>query len=271
MKTIEHVIESWADPVHILPIADAHLGNRAADEALIERTASKLENPNTYWINLGDTIDAINMRDPRFEAKSLARWIGVDDLSDIVGAQVSRYKHFFGRYGETCLASVIGNHEAAASKYFERNVYREINEALGIKPDDQRVMGLSGFLRLRFREVLQTGKHKNTWTVVIYLHHGWGGGRLAGAKAIKLQRLPSSYAADVYIIGHTHTKLVLPHMVLRPAARGDAVEERDLMLVNTGSFLGLANYAEANGYAGQPRGAVELVFYPSERRIEAIV
>jgi len=266
VRGAEIVINEWRDPVRLILVGDLHLGHAATDEKMIAATCAQLEEPRTYWVNLGDTIDAINRADPRFDPRSCAEWIGVRDLADIAGAQIARYRHYFGRLGGTCLASVIGNHESAIQKHSERDVYGALNQAIGLP--EPRALGLSGFLRLRFRRVLSSGKHQDTWTQTLYLHHGFGGGRLMGAKAIKLERLPASYRADIYAIGHTHSKLAFSKTITSLPSRGTRIEERAVWMINTGAYLGLAAYAEAKGYSPQARGPVMLTFHPSERRVE---
>ena len=251
-------------------MGDLHLGHAGTNEALVEATAKRLEAPNTYWIDLGDSIDAINMRDPRFDPRSMPSWIELADLVDLPRSQVDRYRHYFGRLGSTCWARLFGNHEATLQKYSERDIYRELSDAIGL--DQERALGYSGFVRVRFRK--RGGKKKrvlDTWTQTIYISHGAGGGKLAGGKALNLERLPLGWDADIYARGHTHTKLVLEKRVLGVSPKSLEIVDKQLIMVNVGAFLdGRAGYPEYKGLYPQALGPVELWFYPSEKRIRVV-
>lgn len=268
MRVIEHAIENWTGPVRLVLLGDLHLGNAGTDEALVEETARRLAGPDVYWIDLGDSIDAINMHDPRFDPRTLPDWIGLADLADLPAAQVARYRHYFGAYGANCLARLYGNHEWALQKHSERDVYAELNRAIDLDP--ARALGYSGFVRLRFR-CMEGAKVHNTWTQTLYIHHGNGGGKLAGAKAGALERWPLAYDADIYAMGHTHTKLVLQKRRAGLSAKRNRVEDHTQIMVNVGAYLdGTEGYAERAGMLPQAMGPVELWFWPAERRVQIV-
>ena len=268
MRAVEIALDAWAGPVRLVLLGDLHLGNAGTEEALIEETTQRLAGEHVYWIDLGDAIDAINMRDPRFDPRSMPDWIGMADLADLPAAQVARYRHWFGAYGETCLARLYGNHEYVLQKHFERDVYRELNQSIGLAPE--RAPGFSGFVRLRFRR-MSGGKVGDTWTQVLYINHGCTGGKLMGAKALALERLPASWDADVYAIGHSHSRLAFGKPVHGLASKKAQVEQHKRVFVNVGAYMtGLDGYAERAGYAPQEPGPVELWFYPSERRVRIV-
>jgi len=268
VRAIEHAIAEWAGPVRLVLLGDLHLGNVGTQEKLIEETTRRLAGEHVYWLDLGDSIDAINMRDPRFDPRALPDWIGLADLADLPAAQVARYRHWFGGLGGTCLARLYGNHEYTLQRHYERDVYAELNRAIDLAPE--RALGYSGYVRLRFRNVVGDKVH-DTWTQTLYIAHGAGGGRLAGSKALKLERLPLAHDADIYAMGHTHTKLVLQKRRTGLSSRSLAIEDHAQIMVNVGAYLdGNEGYAERAGYFPQALGPVELWFYPSERRIQVV-
>lgn len=270
MRAVEIGLDAWSECIKLVLVGDLHLGNSQTNEALVDATAERLKAPDTYWIDLGDSIDAINMSDPRFDPRSMPEWIGLRDLVDLPAAQTARYRHYFGRLGKTCWARLYGNHELQLQRHSERDVYAELNRAIAL--DEDRALGYSGFVRIRFRE--RKGAENrvvNTWTQTLYITHGHGGGRLAGAKALKLERLPMAYDADVYVMGHTHAKLVLQKRRVGVAPRKVEVEDRQLLLVNVGAYLdGREGYPEYKGLYPQALGPIELWFYPSRHEIRVI-
>lgn len=270
MKAVEVAIDEWSGPVVLVLLGDLHIGNAGADEGLIETVAKRLSGENVYWVDLGDAIDAVNMRDPRFDPRSLPEWISIADLIDLPKAQVARYRHFFGRLGETCLARLYGNHEFALQRHTERDVYAELNRAIGLP--EERALGYSGFVRLRFRHVSgRKRKVSDTWTQTVFLHHGHGGGRLAGAKALKLERMVLLADADIYAMGHTHTKLVLQRRRHAVSPRTTEIVDQHQIMVNVGAFMdGRDGYVERGMFYPQEEGPVELWFYPDRKEIRIV-
>lgn len=269
MKAVEIALDSWNERIQLVFIGDLHIGNSHTDETLIAETAKRLKAPNTYWIDLGDSIDAVNMRDPRFDPLSLPDWIKLPDLADIPKAQVERYKYYFGDLGKTCLARLFGNHEATLQKHSERAIYSELNKTLNLPKE--RALGYSGFVRLRFRKRGRKNRIENTWTQTIYISHGSGGGKLSGAKAGNLERLAMAFDADIYAVGHTHTKLALQKRLLGMSPKTSEIIDKTLVMISVGSFLdGKAGYPERAGLYPQALGPIEVHFFPRSRDIRII-
>ena len=268
MKVVEHAFDVWSDCFKLVLLGDVHIGSGGTDEALVEQVAQRLKEPNVYWIDLGDAIDAINVSDPRMDFSELPEWVDVGDLSDLMTCQVERYKHYFGKLGKTCLARLTGNHEGLLHHKYERNVYRELNQAIDL--DEGKALGYSGFVRLRFRQ--RSGdKVVNTWTQTLYISHGGGGGKLAGSKATNLERLPLAWDADIYAMGHTHTKMVVQKRRVGVNPRKNSIIDKQVLLINTGAFMrGDGGYAERKMLYPQALGPVELWFTPSEQHIRTI-
>jgi len=262
---IEHKFElpSRTDSIHLIIFGDVHLGNAECDEKLVAKVAARLQAPNAYGIDLGDALEAINMRDPRFDLRSLPDWIGVEDLGDLPARQIARYCEYFRPVADKLLCRLTGNHEDSLFRWYGRDVYAELNRELGIPPE--RCPGWWCFLRLRF-----TRLGKVNWTLTLFLHHGYGGGRLAGSKALNLERLPMLAQADIYAMGHTHTKMVITKRQIRLPPRGKKIEEMPLILINVGSFLrsysARDTYIERRLLYPQGLGPVELHIWPEQRK-----
>ena len=111
---------------------------------------------------------------------------------------------------------------------------------------------------------------RDGWTLTIFMHHGTGGGKLAGSKAINLERLPMAFDADVFAVGHTHTKLALPKRRIGIDSRRMQVVDKPMALINTGAFMrnytqGRDGYCEEKLFYPQGMGPVELWLYPNDR------
>ena len=270
MKATEIVLDAWNECVKLVLVGDLHLGHAETNEKLVEDVAQRLQAKDTYWIDLGDAIDAITMKDPRFDPASMPDWIGIKELGDLPKAQVARYRHYFGRLGSTCWARLLGNHELTLQKYNERDIYGELNDAIGLPKE--RALGYSGFVRVRFRK---RGGSQNrvldTWTQTLYISHGTGNGKQAGAKALNLEKLRLGWDADIYAQGHTHTKMVLRKRTVGVAPKKLELVDKHIIAVNVGAFLdGKRGYPEYKQLYPQELGPVELWFYPSRQEIKVI-
>ena len=268
----------WTSRIRLVFLGDEHVGHIACQEGLLKDCiGAVMADDAAYIIGLGDAIDAINMQDKRFNPGELAPWMSVADLVDIAKAETQRYADIVRPAKDRILARLSGNHEDTLSRIFERDVYGSINDALDI-PQERR-LGIDGFVRLRIGDTRgETYQHPNrsrrggsrqAWTVTCYVHHGYAGGRLAGAKALALGRLPAAFRADIYAMGHSHTKVTMPGMVVT------ADGPQQLAMVNSGSFLkayaeGSETYAERKGYYPQDLGPVEVWLYPEERKMRMI-
>jgi hypothetical protein len=216
LKVIERVIEyaSRSDVIRIHPFADIHFGSSDCDEGLLAQRLDEVDaDPSAYWLLLGDQLDCIGYKDKRFDVSNLPRWLllawhenmkfGLGQLQrDELAARINRR----GTLADKLLAVVEGNHEASMRRYQELDGYLSLIERIRGRNATPLALGPSGFLVLRFKRM--TGDEQqtvgSTFTVVVYLDHGWGGGDLAGGVNLKLERTMDRFDADVFLMGHHH-------------------------------------------------------------------
>jgi len=252
------------EALRIVPLGDIHIGAAACDEELFKQTVNYIKSENLYWIGMGDYCDFINRKDPRFTVDALSPWIGMGDLSDLAKAQRDRFLDIVRPIAPQCLGLLMGNHETSIMKHYERDIFSEIvsgiKEAAGVKAEEKLALGYSGWIRLFNRTKTDRAK------IDINLHHGFVGGKLAGAKALNMQRWLWSHAADLVIFGHSHNE----------SGQREAVESLDQaqrIVVNdrvgcySGTYLkttqeGTTTYSEIKGYFPLPMGGCEVYVYP---------
>lgn len=266
MRTIVRHIryESRIDEIHITPISDIHLGNEACDEKGLIATVKRIaDDPMHYWIGMGDYCDFINRKDKRFDPESLAPWLL--NKRDIAKLQMERIKEILLPIKDKCLALLSGNHEEDFAIREERDVYSALVNELA--PDGKHgaiEMGFSGFLLLRFHRCMD---RNNTWTLPLFLTHGWWAGRLYGNGALNLERLFGYVDARMILAGHDHKRRAFSLTRLRPATRG-RVEREVGFCCSCGTYLDGANYAERKGYRDAPTGSLEIIVRPDSHEIK---
>ncbi len=231
---------------------------------------------------MGDYCEFVNMKDKRFDPGVLASWMTVSGLKDLAKSQIDRFIEIVKPIAPRCLALGCGNHESQLHKYSERDVYSEImthvKEAGGFKPEYQLGFGYSGWLQLRFTmSGVAHGKdaNSNSATFVFNLHHGFVGGKLAGAKALEMQRWLWTHNADVVIFGHSHNTAIMPEAVESVDRNGNVLLQKRRGCF-AGTFLrnniaGATTYSEMRGYMPLPLGGVEITMRPrAKNRDDAI-
>jgi hypothetical protein len=242
-----------ADEWRLYPLGDVHLGNAAADEGMFRSVVQAIANDDrALWVGLGDYADFINRSDPRFAPESLPRWVKMSHLADLAGAQRDRFLDIIEPIAGKCLGLVEGNHERSITKYYERNIYLEIaagvKQRAGWSQDKPLAFGYSGWLILTFHRTQTKGA---VTTIKINLHHGFVGGKLAGAKALNMQRWLWTHEADLVIFGHSHNTAMQAEAV--ESVRGNSIVHTSRKGMYAGTFMdGAARYAEERGYFPLP-------------------
>lgn len=260
---------SRSDIYKIIPIGDIHLGAAACDEQLFGSVVERIASDDAaLWFGMGDVADFINMRDPRFHPGLLAPWITVTELCDLAKAQRDRFLDIIKPIAGKCLGVVCGNHEAMIQKHFERDIYSEIVTAIkqwsGLPADANLAIGYYGYWRGHF---YRSGERERASLVTVNLHHGFTGGKLAGAKALDMQRWLWSHACDIAIFGHSHNSSAQAEAI-ECLDDGDNIITQTRRGVFSGTFLktvnenGPSTYSEVKGYLPLPMGGCEIWLTP---------
>ena len=264
-----------ASEFKISPIGDVHIGAAACAEDDLKKVIKRIQKEdNHYWIGMGDYGDFINMKDPRFSVSNLADWITREEMIDIAKAQRQRFTNLVKPIAHKCLGLASGNHETAIARHYERDVYGEIVSQIkedGGFPSDYRLkLGYYGWIKLGFYSSKKKAKKGGLSTININIHHGFVGGKLAGAKALNMQRWLWTHAADLVIFGHSHNTSAQPEAV-EYVDKVDNIKIHVRKGMYSGTFLktvndndkGINSYSEIAGYFPNPHGVIpEAILYP---------
>ena len=249
-----------SDEWRLFPLGDIHLGNEACHEDRFCQTVKQIaDDDRALWIGLGDYADFIQRTDPRFDPLSLPRWaIG---KADICGAQAERFLEIVEPIASKCLGLIEGNHERAILKRFERDIYAQIvtgvKDAGGFEPEHHLAWGIEGWLHLKF---YRSAERKHARILKVKLHHGFVGGKLAGAKALNMQRMLWNHNCHLCIMGHSHNSAVQVEAVEETV--GSSVVYRNRIGMYGGTYLQGARYAQLKGYFPIPLTQPHVVLRP---------
>lgn len=267
MRAIVRTIEGAgrdAPPITIWPLGDVHVGAAACDEKAFRRDVDRIAaDPNAWWLGMGDYADFITRNDPRFDTDELASWISVRHLRDLVTAQRDRFLDMTRPIWPKCLALIAGNHEGAILRHYERDCFREIVgmiQPLSAAPDVPLALEYEGYLRLRFLRAV-AAEHRPAINFDIYAHHGVGGGKLMGGKALTLGREAGWHEVDMVIMGHTHAPIAFPAW-RRWVDRAGNVRTRRITALVTGTYSIDPDYARRGGYAPGGDGCPRVIVSP---------
>jgi hypothetical protein len=210
-------------------------------------------------------------------------------LADLARAQRDRFLEFVKPIAGKCLALLSGNHETAILRHYERDVYHEIVSAIkeeqtnsprpagegpGVRGYDSHLgMGYSGWLRLVF--YWANDKKGGSSLINVNLHHGFVGGKLAGAKALDMQRWLWNHNADLVIFGHSHNTGAQREAV-EEVDKADRVKVARRVGCYAGTFLhttaeGATTYSEVKGYPPLPVGHVEIILTPGREQKVSVI
>lgn len=153
----------------------------------------------------GDIFDAILPTDRK-------RYTAGNDQFQVDAQVNARIKHVFAilaPYVNSIDFLGMGNHEASIVKYAGADLLaflvHDLNAIRDPKLPPIQRGGYQGFLRLNFSDS-PTGKtHSREY--LIYREHGKGGAAPVTKGTINIQRLHTTYIADLYWLGHSHTDI----------------------------------------------------------------
>jgi hypothetical protein len=142
------------------------------------------------------------------------------------------------------------------------NTDHVLSHALGA-----RYLGCTSLVRVS----VEIGGRSKSFALDIFANHGKGGGRTVGATFNSIEDMQKVADADIYLMGHTHSKGTMPSFprmrLISNRKGGVTVRARQPYLGRTGSFLktyesGKKAYGVDALYPGCSLGAIEFEITP---------
>jgi hypothetical protein len=234
------------------PLGDLHVGAAAFDKKAFEAKVKEIAaDPHSYWIGMGDYIDAVGHLDPRFDPRDIDPTTKVRDLDDLFAWQANAFLRLVEPIKSKCLGLLTGNHEESVRLHSIQDPARSIAEWMGV-PD----LRYAASIRIHVFDKESLKGRGCRYLIIVYCHHGWGGGRTEGSKVNKARDQTSDMApanADIVMVGHIHSEAVGKKVWLRVTERGPvALVPGERVWVLTGSYRknwvrGATTYSERKG------------------------
>lgn len=265
MEVIEKFITyRQADGEYLLyPLGDIHLGTKHCTESDAQKIITEIkDNPQAFWIGMGDYGEFITPNDKRWDSKSIADWL-VGEEDNIAEAQTDRIEKLLTPIADKCIGLIEGNHEEDIRRYLHVDVHKNLCKRL-----DLTNLYHSTWVRLRFERENSSERHmfKCVFT------HGSGWAITPGAKMNRLQRFMNAFDARIYGHGHMHDIIThtVPYLDLSDT---NIIHQKERVGAVTGCWFRTysqgvaASYGERKNYPPTSLGCPRFVILPSKGEV----
>ncbi len=263
---IKEITLPFKDAIPIYAIADLHEGagnvNYKAFNEMIN-IIKRDPNENKMVFLLGDMVDNITPRDPRFDSTSICEKYKISDLEEFPKRQVEEVAKMLRPIKKYIKAVILGNHEITFLKRHHFNASKYLCELLGIP----EAYGAQTCL-INLRLVSKRKVHQNAdVSYTIALKHGMGStGKLNGYPANKVWDTFLDLHADIHLMGHVH-RMIDYTVRQRELHRGKTRIIKKVFGV-TGCYLeklkeGYNSYFESGAGHESSIGSLKVAIYPA--------
>lgn len=249
---IKHVGKR-SEPLVIAPLGDIQWAGKngpTAKDTLKEYLDRTME-MGAWYVGMGDYIDFLSPSN-RQRLKAAALYDTAEDVIDDKAMELVHelYQGYLKPTRGRWLGMLHGHHYSMLKT-------GETTDQRLCQLLDTRFLGTSAFIRLQF------GFWGSRYNVVLWAHHGCGGGMTAGAPLNKLQQAALGFDADIYIMGHTTKQPAVPLNRIKARWHGKGAPDllhKKVLLVNSGGF--------AKGYVTRSKqGQVPMGGYVEQRML----
>ena len=194
------LIEIQTETATVYFLGDIHEGAANHQAKALAKAIDIIANDsNAYWIGMGDYIDAINHRDPRFNPLEMAQEYNIKDLADLPKRQCQKLADKLKPIAHQCLGLISGNHEDSLRRHSTFDPTEYLAELLNTES-----LGGKGWVILRFLRAKEHGKDAVETYRICVAHGTGGGGMREGYPINKAYDMFRWDVADVCVMGHIH-------------------------------------------------------------------
>ena len=246
---------TWQELV-LVPLADLHIGAPEFQEKLFLEVRDWIAGaPNRYTVLNGDLLDM-----------ALRNSKGDVYRATMPPSDARRYlQHVLEPIRDRILAITDGNHEERMIRDTDMSPSEWLADMWGIPYDRYGVL---------VKMVFGPGHKRRPRPVAyqIYATHGSSGARRLGGKVNHMEDAADNWEGiDVHIGSHTHVKAAVKKRKLVADPYNKRVILREVLIVNTSTFLDWGSYAERRAYAPSALGPPHIVLSGVRKQAQAIV
>lgn len=215
-------------PLWVLLISDLHWDNPKCNRTLLKRHLDEAKESNSPIIVVGDSLCLMQ---GKFDKRSSKDDIRPEHANNrYLDSIVETAANWFEPYKKQLALLCRGNHEESILKHHETDILDRIATTLRDRGGITRTGGYGGFVRF-----MVSRGHGNSKSLVMYYHHGFGGGGPITQGVIDASRYIMAARADVLVCGHVHqrNRLEIPCVGINDASR---IETRSRHFIRCGTY-----------------------------------
>jgi hypothetical protein len=265
--------EKYSRPIEIAIYGDVHFEAPDCDMTAFKTALKEDAAKGRYLLFPGDLFDLILPNDlKRFSPRAL-QWVLTDPSTGrsrdtrsrkdaIVDMLVEDAYKLLKNHAPRIIGIGLGNHERAYIKRGYSDPTQSLVDRLNAHttPADKVAhLGYSAFVRLAIYQNREP--NQGARTIIIYCHHGWGGGsRTRGASITKYWRHFADYDAEIGIYAHDHKSQMDASIKFSMVGKPPRIKATKRLLILSGTFLksiadGLdPSYGEERGFSPENIG-----------------
>lgn len=264
MERIEYEIPMDCE---IIALGDTHIGSVLCHRKGIERIIAYIkDNPNVYWVHMGDWIEAIASDDRRYTSETNQQPIPLKQADDAIS--------LFNPISDRAICGLQGNHELKLHRYGDLAEYICKNLHIKYGTYSARIIFNSGKKDI-FKMFVWHGPTKGQ---VSSNAKDWEQRQANMRAALKMKLKYKISDCSVMLMGHVHKLLSIEptrqliikdgkdsvkHDYLRGRQAGDYIDPDLRWYGCTGSWLklyqdGVSSYSEVHGYDPVELGYLKL-------------
>lgn len=244
-------------------LSDIHFGG-LIDEKQLDADLKEIEKDRNGIVILGgDIIDAIAIRDKRFDPTTIADWVS---LRDVIGSQIEYASDKLAPIKDKILFSLPGNHEDKAGYLWERNVYGDLCKSLG-----QTEVGARTTFSVTFRQSSKTNEKGGTRTLYGVAHHGITANKNEVTTTAEPYKMINDWPnARIAIAAHSHVSGI--ELIGKSFISTRGISMKEGVVVRGGTYLlpfidGVTTYVEKRNIRPASTGLVRFYYKPKSDKI----
>ena len=267
---------SKCDRIKLWALADFHYGHSGCCKKKAREDIAKIAtDPNSFAVLVGDIIDAIGIKDKRFNSREIDPTIKVKDLDNLGLVMAKMARTELKPIAHKTIGACYGNHEDV---YMMRNEQSQLHAwlcaELGIKNLEYSALFDLMFVRVPELETPTllsnyptSDSAGNSKRVRVFVHHGVGAAASKSGRISSLSKMMDLTDATISYVGHLHDKIMCEKIELSANRTCTEIVEKKKIGLMTGSFLksfsdGMTTYAEKKGYPPAVLGGVYATINP---------